>query len=404
MPAEKLWTRNFLLLALANLFLFFALEMLLPTLPIFAEEHGGSGSQIGMMLGIFTFSAVVSRLLIGFGLKRFGKRKLLLIGVAICIIGMAGYFTAASISALLALRVVHGFGFGIATALYGTLVSDAIPAARRGEGMGYFVMGNAVSFSIGPFLGLWLLDQFDYAGLFGVGVIFLVIALLLTLLVRQPRVQTGEMAGISEAAASAEVMSAGGAKPSPWAEIIEPKAVIPSTLGMLVGFAFGGMLSFVTLFAKDIGIEQTGYFFLVVAISEVLIRFISGPLFDRRGPFWVLFPTAVFCMIACVILYYTDSMGMLMLAGVFYGAGFGAMFPALQAWIINIVHPERRGVATATYYNFFDIGIGAGSILLGVVVSATSYTTMFLLSGILYVLFLVVYFVYLSRQRARARG
>lgn len=399
---EKLWTKNFILLAFSNLFLFFAIEMLLPTLPLFADEQGGSGSQIGLLLGIFTFSAVVSRLLIGIGLRRFGKRKLLLIGVAICLVGMAGYYAAASISALLALRIVHGFGFGIATALYGTLVSDAIPAARRGEGMGYFAMGNAVSFSIGPMLGLWLLEQYDYAGLFGAGVIFLAITLVLTLLVRQPRAQTVEIAA-AEAAAAAELHAA-GVKPSPWAEVIEPKVLVPSILGSLVGFAFGGMLSFVTLFSKDIGITHTGYFFLVVAISEVLIRFVSGPLFDRRGPFWVLFPTAILCIIGCVILYYTDSMAMLLLAGVFYGAGFGAMFPALQAWVINLVQPERRGVATATYYNFFDIGIGLGSILLGVVVTLTDYTTMFLLSAVLYVIYLGVYFLYLRRQRERAEG
>jgi MFS family permease len=393
---DKLWTKNFVLLTFSNLFLFLAIEMLLPTLPLFADEQGGSGSQIGLLLGVFTFSAVVSRLLIGIGLRRFGKRKMLLIGVVICVLGMAGYYAAASLSALMVLRVVHGFGFGIATALYGTLVSDAIPATRRGEGMGYFAMGNAVSFSVGPMMGLWLLEQYDYLGLFGAGVIFLFITLVLTLLVRQPRAQAAD-AAVSEAAAGAERIA------SPLSEVLEVKALVPSILGSLVGFAFGGMLSFVTLFSKDIGIEHTGYFFLVVAISEVLIRFVSGPLFDRKGPFWVLFPTAVLCMIASVLLYFTDSMGMLLLSGVFYGAGFGALFPALQAWVINLVKPERRGVATATYYNFFDIGIGLGSILLGVVVTMTSYTTMFLLSGILYVVFLVVYFAYLRRS-AKAEG
>ena len=189
-----------------------------------------------------------------------------------------------------------------------------------------------------------------------------------------------------------------------WAEIIEPKVLVPSVLGAFVGFSFGGLLSFVTLFSHEIGIMQTGYFFLVVAISEVLIRFASGPLFDRKGPFWVLFPSAILCMIGCVLLYYTDSMGMLLLAGMFSGAGFGAMFPALQAWVINLVQPEKRGVASATYYNFLDIGIGFGSILLGFVVSMTSYATMFLLSGILYVLFLIVYFMYLRHQRLRTKS
>nr|WP_256208544.1 MFS transporter [Paenibacillus sp. CF384] len=361
-------------------------------------ERGGSGSQIGMMLGIFTFSAVLSRLLISIGLRKFGKRKLLLIGVAISLIGMTGHYAVDSISALLLLRVIHGFGFGIATALYVTLVSDVIPSARRGEGMGYFAMGNAVSFSLGPLLGLWLLEHYNYTGLFGAGVIILAITLVMTLLIRKTGAQAKESTG-TIATEPVEPHST-GKKPAAWAGIIEPKVLVPSTLGLFVGFSFGGLLSFVTLFSMEIGIKETGYFFLVVAISEVLIRFVSGPLFDRKGPFWVLVGAAILCIIGCVLLYYTDSMAMLMLAGIFSGAGFGAMFPALQAWVINLVEPERRGVASATYYNFLDIGIGFGSILLGVVVSMTGYATMFLLSGIMYVLYLVVYLMYVLRQRS----
>lgn len=399
---DKLWTRNFILLSLSNLFLYVSIEMLLPTLPIFVDERGGSGSQIGMMLGIFTLSAVLSRLLISYGLRRLGKRKLLLFGVAISLIGMASHYAADSISGLLVLRVLHGFGFGIATALYITLVSDVIPAARRGEGMGYFAMGNAVSFSLGPLLGLWLLEQYHFTGLFGAGAIILIITFVMTLLVRKSSAQVEEIA-ITETIAPSEFRSVEGQQPA-WAEIIEPKVLVPSVLGAFVGFSFGGLLSFVTLCSHEIGIMQTGYFFLVVAISEVLIRFVSGPLFDRKGPFWVLFPSAILCMIGCVLLYYTDSMGMFLLAGMFSGAGFGAMFPALQAWVINLVHPEKRGVASATYYNFLDIGIGFGSILLGFVVSMTSYATMFLLSGILYVFFLIVYFMYLRHQRLRTKS
>ncbi|MCM3629877.1 MFS transporter [Paenibacillus glycanilyticus] len=391
---ERLWTKSFILLGLSNLLLYVAIEMLLPTLPIFADERGGSGSQIGMLLGIFTFSAVLSRLLISFGLKKFGKRKMLLIGVLISLIGMASHYAANSVSALLTLRVIHGFGFGIATALYVTLVSDVIPAARRGEGMGYFAMGNAISFSLGPLFGLWLLDQYDFSVLFGAGVIILAIALVLLLLVRK----TGELTEAIPAPAPPAYGST-VRKHSAWTEIIEPKVLVPSFLGSFVGFSFGGLLSFVTLFSMEIGIKETGCFFLVVAISEVLIRFVSGPLFDRKGASWVLIPAPVFCIVGCVLLYYTDSLMMLLLAGVFSGAGFGALFPALQAWVINLVEQERRGLASATYYNFLDLGIGFGSILLGVVVSLTGYAAMFLLSGILYALFLIVYFMYLLRKQ-----
>ncbi|MFX3632408.1 MAG: MFS transporter [Candidatus Pristimantibacillus sp.] len=380
---ESLWTRNFILLSCSNLFLFLAIEMLLPTLPVFAAEQGSSESQIGLILGFFTFAAVISRPLASIGIKKFGKKGLLLISVSICVIGMVSYYAAATLTLLLLVRVLHGFGFGISTTLYGTVVSDMIPASRRGEGMGYFATGNAISFSLGPFLGIWLMEQYGFIGLFGAGAIILVVSLVFTALVRH------------RAAEPAKVqVHAVETKQPILSNVVERKAVLPSVLGMMIGLAFGGLLSFITLFGMETGIQNIGYFFLVVAISEVLIRFISGPLFDKKGRFWVLFPAAILCLIACVLLYLTETTAMLLLAGVFYGAGFGALFPALQAWVINRVEPERRGVATATYYNAFDIGIGCGAIILGFVATLTDYATMFLYSGGFFILYLIIYSFY----------
>lgn len=126
---------------------------------------------------------------------------------------------------------------------------------------------------------------------------------------------------------------------------VEPKALMPSLLGLLVGLPFGGVISFITLFGKEAGVQNIGYFFLVIAISEFLIRFVSGRIFDTKGRFWVLFPAAIFCIAGCILLFMTKSTGLLLLAGVFYGAGFGAIFPALQARVIERVEPQRRGVA-----------------------------------------------------------
>jgi MFS family permease len=137
----------------------------------------------------------------------------------------------------------------------------------------------------------------------------------------------------------------------------------------------------------------------VVPLSEFLIRFVSGRIFDTKGRFWVLFPSAVLCIIGCVLLYFTDSTAMLMISGIFYGAGLGAMFPALQAWVIDRVEPHRRGVATATFYNAFDLGIGFGAIVLGFVVTWTDYATMYLVSSVFFVAFLVIYFVYEQRLK-----
>ena len=68
-----------------------------------------------------------------------------MIGTAICLLAMGSYLFASTIFLLLAVRILHGAGFGITTTTYGTVVSDLIPSARRGEGMGYFGLSGTIA-------------------------------------------------------------------------------------------------------------------------------------------------------------------------------------------------------------------------------------------------------------------
>ncbi|WP_139990756.1 MFS transporter [Paenibacillus paridis] len=383
MLKEPLWTKPFVLLILSNLFLFLSLEMLLPTLPVFAADKGGSDAQIGLIIGLFTYSAVVVRPFVGMASDKFGKKLLLILGVVICLIGTASYYAAVTIVMMLMLRIVHGVGFGISTTLYGTVASDIIPASRRGEGMGFFGTGNAIAISLGPFLGIWLMEEFGFSALFIVGACILLLAVIFTSFVKGDSKEERAQAKIAAAEPTSLLL-----------RFVEPKALMPSLLGLLVGLSLGGVISFITLFGKETGVQNIGFFFLVLALSEFLIRFVSGRIFDTRGRFWVLFPAAIFCMVGCVILFMTKSTGMLLLAAVFYGAGFGAIFPGLQAWVIDRVEPKRRGVATATFYNAFDIGIGSGAMLLGLVATWSNYATMYLVSSVFFIIYLIVYYGY----------
>lgn len=405
-----LWTRNFILLTLANLFLFLSLEMMLPTLPVFAEQQGANETQVGLVLSFFAFAAVLSRPFAGAAAGTRMSRKLLLaIAVAICLIGTGSYFLATSILAIMLLRIVHGIGFGAATTLYGTAVSDVIPASRRGEGMGYFATGNAVAISLGPFIGIWLMESYSFTALFGVGAGVLLMAIIFTLFVSEKKPVTASSRAAQQAKTDKESEKgqsgpAASVRRLRLSDVVERKALFPSALGLLAGLSLSGIVSFISLFGKEAGVKNIGIFFLVLAVSEFLIRFISGPLFDRKGRSWVLIPSAFSCIIGVLLLSITDSTGMLLLAAVFYGMGFGAAFPALQAWVINLVESHRRGAATATFYNAFDIGIGSGAILLGYIASLTNYSTMYLASAVFYVIYLVIYIPYDRRQSKKTHA
>ena len=62
MSKTNLWTKNFIALIATNGLLFASFHVLLPTLPIYAGNIGANGVQIGMISGIFGFSAIFIRL------------------------------------------------------------------------------------------------------------------------------------------------------------------------------------------------------------------------------------------------------------------------------------------------------------------------------------------------------
>ncbi|NHN31801.1 MFS transporter [Paenibacillus agricola] len=433
---EKLWTKDFVLLGLSCLFLFLAFEMLLPALPLYVAQIGGSTSEIGIVMGCFTLTAVLIRPVSGYAADTYGKKLLLIIGGVLCLVATGFYYAAISVTGLLIIRLLHGFGFGIATTLYGTMASDMVPPSRMGEGMGYFGLANTIAISIGPFFGVIIMESLGYQTLIMVSGSILSLACIFNLIVKATAHRpASRMPDIAEADSAFTAIAHGAVVIEPaiehssepiqvreldskapeqamlssqlkdktaisWSSrLVERKALFPSLLGMMAGFGFGGILSFITLFGKEVGIANIGYFFLVVSLFEVLVRLVSGRIFDTKGPFWVIFPSAILTCIATIILSYAGSMVTMLVAAAFFGLGFGAMFPALQAWVITRVDPESRGSATATFYNLFDIGIASGAILLGIIAGMTGYGMMFRLSSLTYVVLIAMYMVYEFRAQ-----
>src|SRR5699024_4977242 len=69
----RIWTRDFVFVCLANFFVFLGFQMTLPTLPLFLKELGGNDQLVGLIVGIFTFSALLLRPYAGHALESKGR-------------------------------------------------------------------------------------------------------------------------------------------------------------------------------------------------------------------------------------------------------------------------------------------------------------------------------------------
>ena len=354
-----------------------AFEMLIPTLPLLAESIGCTPSQIGLVVGSFTISALLIRPFTSRLMYVMDKKIILFVGVLICMLATGSYIFSGSLLTLLLFRLAHGLGFGIASTYYATLASEQLPRNQLGEGMGYFGVGETICISVGPMIGIGILNKFGFSGLFTTGALILLLAALTILETkRQP---DKEVASIKNKCHQTPL------------KLIEKNVLPQCFLILLIGIVVSGVMSYLSLFAKQQGITNVSWFFFIAAITGIFIRVISGKIFDRKGPIYVLVPSGLGLIIAMILIAHTQSELQLNFSAVFYGIAFGAIFPAVQAWVINMVEIESREAAMSSFLNFFDIGIGGGSLLLGLIAEATSYKTMYL-----YLIIFIIAYLFLT--------
>jgi len=359
MENEKLFTRNFVLTTLSTFTLFTSFYFLLVTLPLYILIIGGTKSEIGLIIGVFTISAVLLRPHLGREVDRRGRKNVLIAGLLVFLLSMLLYDYARSVASLLLLRVLHGVGWGAATTAATTLIADIAPPRRRGEAMGFFGMAANVAMAIGPALSIMLLDATGFTMLFAISASIALVSLLLVLPVSETIIA------------------------HPETPLFSREAFFPSSIMFIVTLTYGAIVSFLPLFAREQGIENPGVFFTVFAVTLILVRVLAGKLSDIKGRRFVIVPGMVLITLGLWVLSNAGSLQYFLAAALLYGLGFGSVHPALIALLVDRVGEMGRGAAMGTFTAAFDLGIGAGSILLGIVLQFSGFKEMYLLSALI---------------------
>lgn len=360
---ERIWTKDFILICLANFFIFFGFQMTLPTLPLFVEHLGGNDQLIGWVVGIFTLSALIIRPYSGHLLESKGRAFVYITGLFIFIISVGSYIFAASFIFLFIMRFIQGIGWGLSTTASGTIAADIVPASRRGEGLGYYGLSGNIALALGPSLGLILVDWVNFGQLFFICAFMGVISLVLAIPIRYVKPEQGKVA----------------TKPR-W-DFYEKSALKPSILLFFITFTFGAIPSFLPLYTNEKEIEGIQVYFVIYALSLMLTRTFAGMVYDHKGHRAVFLPGAILIIIAMLLLYWLPNSYALYSAAFLYGFGFGIIQPGMQAWAIDSADKRRRGMATATFFSCFDLGIGLGSVVFGQIAHIFNYQTIFLVSA-----------------------
>jgi len=374
LPSQRLWSKDFILINLANLFIFSGFQMLMPTLPVYAKHLGGSEAVAGMVIAVFAVSSVLIRPFAGRATDQYGRKGIFFLGLLIFILSVLSYSWVPGVGFLLLARFIHGFGWGSSNTAISTVATDVIPENKLGEGMGFFGLTANLSMALAPALGIYIMTTYTFSSLFLTAAMLPSIGLVLALFITYNKPNPDQA--------------------RPEGSLLERSALRPTLIIFFVTMTYGAVVSFLALYAASLNIPNIGPFFTVYALTLLVSRPIFGRLSDKKGFDIVMLPGILCVLATMLILFSAHTMPMFLLAGFVYGVGLGAVQPTLQSMAVKHVPPFRRGAANGTYSTGFDLGIGLGSALWGLLAQAYGYNMLYLWASVPALIALVIYFAF----------
>ena len=376
---ERLWNSNYIKVMIANLSLFTAFYLLTPLLPLYLHEtFGATKDVIGLVLSGYTITALLFRPFSGYFVDSFPRKTVLLVSFTAFAIFFAGYLAASSLLLFTIVRTLHGGPFGTLTVANSTVAIDVLPSSRRNEGIGYYGLSNNLAMAVAPTFAIFVYSQtHNFQLLFWLALLVATFGLVVDSTVKLKR---------------------------------QPSAVRPQKLsldrfflkrGWLIGvnmvffgFCFGVLSNYLAIYGKQVmGITGgTGTWFMLCSVGLILSRLQGGKAL-RQGrlthnaaegmvislvgyTLFILMPTLGSSQFFTLHFSLFTSIGYYGSA-ILIGLGNGHLWPAFQNMMISMAHHNERGTANSTILISWDIGMGLGILIGGVIAELFGYAAAF---------------------------
>lgn len=381
---EKLWTSDFIKIILINFFVFLNHLMILSTFPFFISNLGYSESVSGACVIAFSLVAVVSRPFVGWMLDNGKRKKILLVGILGMGLMPMGYllvYTAtASIVMTFICRMIHGCALACSNTSTSTITTDIIPKSRFSEGMGMFGMATALATACAPAVGEALMAK-GFSVLFISATIIMIISFLLFSTLHTPKIEVPK-------------------KPFSVDALFEKNALPASAVVLIFLLTYGSLENYILKFvseSSDITLSG-GLYFTAMAVMIFGTRVFLGKVTDQKGEAIFVYTCNACMLIALLLIAFVPNNVTFVISALLSGYGFGGVEPALQSMAVSIAPLDKRGSANSTFLCAYDIGIGLGGGIAGVLIDMVGYNSMFAIISLATVLSVIIYVLFGRRH------
>lgn len=365
MQEEKLWNKQYLRAWGANFTLFFAFMLLTPLLPIYLKERFAADKDaIGMVLSGYTWLTLCTRAVSGYLVDNFSRKMVLRAAWLLFTAMFVGYYVAGSLLLFFVVRTLHGSPFGLTTVSNSTVAIDVLPLKRQSEGIGYYGLSNNLATATAPSVGLFVYQQFhNFDILFGMSMLVACIGFLLTYGIKLPDATVVKPQRTHFSLKRMFLVSG-------WSEGVSLACF---------SFAYGVLATYLAIYGQEeLGIVGgSGLFFALLSIGLIVSRLIGskglrqGKVVENasHGIIISFFGYLLFAAVHNNFGYYG--------AALIIGFGNGHMFPAFQNMFINLAPERMRGTANSTQLTAWDVGMGLGVLVGGIIAETFGYGSTF---------------------------
>ncbi len=366
MNKPKLLTGSLVTVSVSYFFFSISFFLLIVIMAAYAmDRFGASSGEAGLASSVFVIGSLVSRLIFGRWIEKSGQKRMLCLGLISSLAVTLLYFVVDNLLLLYGVRFLHGAAFGITTSAAATIAANIIPQERRGEGLGYFMLSVTLGNAIGPFLGMFIYQHASYDIVFGTSTAAAILSLAIGAFTSVPEIkfsasQTAELKGFK------------------LRNFLEPKAIPISLFMAVIIMCYSSVTTFLTPYARDIGLlDSASFFFIVYSVVILFSRPFIGRLFDSKGANIVMYPAILIFTVGMLMVSQSYSGYILLLAGALLGLSCGSIQSNAQAIAIQVSPKHRLGLANSTYFIFVDLGVAIGPFLFGILLPLSGYREMY---------------------------
>lgn len=359
-----------MLLCAAQFFGYAQHSMLTPALPLYVSYLGGSPFIVGVVLASFAVTSVLIRPLIGHWADHWSEAGVLVCGllfqgtvIFLCFIPL--------VEAAMLANGLRGIGWAGLNAGGYSLLALTAPESRRGEASGFYSGVQSSVTILFPAMALWLI----HVSFGGFRVVFAVTGVLPFL---------GAVAGM----VMARYVPRGArplqpAAPTLWwhefFRFVEREVFLSSLLLLLLNLSLPSMTNFIVLYARELGLEHFGIYFIINGATSLLARPLLGRVSDHIGRARSVAAGFALQIIALVLIAAVSSLPAVVLCGALYMLGNAIGSSTILALAVERANPRRRGKAMATFSIAYPLSYGLGSLFAGGAVAVAGYAGMFLI-------------------------